>query len=242
LGGLPLGPCQRGLIREQVFFSVKSGKENYYTQVTPQSICVVIFVQLLKIHFDVEEFLARRDRDIFARKRNVTQIEYVLRCRGNMAHIIQPRPDSGLGSGAQVLNTFAGVPCSLGSGHEMRYGNLPAGRGRMYIYIYYYYYIYIYKFISVLNGPGGRTPRRRCRGVPRPPRSRASRSARSARGFSSVNLWEGVTTIAKDAQGKPTQSHISPSILVHGEKAGQKKPNFNTDKSHGIRNGSKRRK
>ena len=37
-------------------------------------------------------------------------------CRANMAHIRQSRPDSGLGSQANVLKRFKVVPFSLSSG------------------------------------------------------------------------------------------------------------------------------
>jgi len=38
------------------------------------------------------------------------------RCRENLTHIRQPRPDAGPGFQAKVLNTFEGAPSSLGSG------------------------------------------------------------------------------------------------------------------------------
>ena len=38
------------------------------------------------------------------------------RCRANVAHVRQSRPDSGLGFQVKVLNTLQGVPFSLGSG------------------------------------------------------------------------------------------------------------------------------
>ena len=39
------------------------------------------------------------------------------RCRANMAHIRQPRPDSGIGFQVKVLKPFSVVPSSLGRGH-----------------------------------------------------------------------------------------------------------------------------
>ena len=39
-----------------------------------------------------------------------------VRCRANMAHIRQSRPDSGLGFQVDVLEPFHVVPSSLGSG------------------------------------------------------------------------------------------------------------------------------
>jgi len=38
------------------------------------------------------------------------------RCRANMAHVRQSRPDSGLGFQVKVLKPFKVVPFSLGSG------------------------------------------------------------------------------------------------------------------------------
>ena len=44
--------------------------------------------------------------------------EVPLRCRVNMAHIRQSRPDSGLGFQVEVLKTFKIVSSSLGSGTD----------------------------------------------------------------------------------------------------------------------------
>ena len=41
---------------------------------------------------------------------------YSLRCRANMPHVRQSRPDSGLGVQAKVLEPFSVVPSLLGSG------------------------------------------------------------------------------------------------------------------------------
>ena len=40
------------------------------------------------------------------------------RCRANVAHIKQSRPDSGLGVQVKVVKTFQVVPTSLGSGAD----------------------------------------------------------------------------------------------------------------------------
>ena len=43
-----------------------------------------------------------------------------VRCRANMAHIRQSRPDSGLGFQAKVLKTFRDVPYLIGRGRGAR--------------------------------------------------------------------------------------------------------------------------
>jgi len=51
------------------------------------------------------------------------------RCRANMAHVTQSRPDSGLGFQAQVLKTFQVVPSSLDSGEQLLHSNVQQFRG-----------------------------------------------------------------------------------------------------------------
>jgi len=43
-------------------------------------------------------------------------LQFTFRCRANMAHIRQPRPDSGLGFQVKVIRTFQIGPSLLGSG------------------------------------------------------------------------------------------------------------------------------
>jgi len=43
------------------------------------------------------------------------------RCRANMAHVRQSRPDSGIGFQVKVPEMFQVVPCSLGSGLDRVY-------------------------------------------------------------------------------------------------------------------------
>ena len=49
-----------------------------------------------------------------------TQARGTPRCRANLAHIRQSRPDSGLGFQVKFLTTFYGVPSSLESGCWVR--------------------------------------------------------------------------------------------------------------------------
>ena len=53
----------------------------------------------------------------WARNLALALADGVSRCRANVVHIGQSRPDYGLGSQVKVLERFSGVPSSLGSGH-----------------------------------------------------------------------------------------------------------------------------
>ena len=73
-------------------------------------------------------------------------------CRTNVVHILQSRPDSGLGLQVKVLKIVLVVPSSLGSGTDRPE---PSDRRMLsiaisiYLCIYLCIYIYIYIYLSI---------------------------------------------------------------------------------------------
>ena len=77
-------------------------------------------------------------------------MQVIDRCRAKSAHIRQSKPDSGLGSQANVLGTLEVVPSSLGSGRMLvRKGKRECHMIYIYIYIHIYMYVYIHICIYI---------------------------------------------------------------------------------------------